>query len=50
MKSKQQYRLEALARVKAVADRSKKRKGKTKLFSKLSAGSYLVRMIKQVRK
>jgi hypothetical protein len=47
MKSTEQYKKEALARVRKL---NRKPKGKSKLFSKLSTGNYLVRMIKQVRK
>jgi len=44
-KSKSQYRKEALARVRKL----NLKKTKSKFFSKLSTGNYLVRMIKQER-
>ena len=57
MKTKLQYRLEALERVKKVAERSIKNKKKKKkkkptmsLFHKVSTGNYLIRMVKQERK
>ena len=53
MKTKLQYRLEALERVKKVAERSMRNKKKKKptmsLFHKVSTGNYLVRMVKQER-
>jgi len=48
MKTKQQYKLEALARVRKL--NLKKKKRKSNFFSKVSSGNYLVRMVKQVRK
>jgi len=52
MKSKQQYRLEALERVKACAKRSKRKKKKSKLslFRAVANGGFFVRLIKQERK
>ena len=54
MKTKLQYRLEALARAKKVALRTMKKKKKKKptmsLFHKVSTGNYLIRMVKQERK
>tara|TARA_R100001440_G_scaffold26023_2_gene42310 strand:- start:993 stop:1151 length:159 start_codon:yes stop_codon:yes gene_type:complete len=51
MKSKQQYKLEALARAKAVSDRAKKRRKKSKLtlFKNVKSGGYFIRLIKQER-
>ena len=54
MKTQLQYRLEALQRVKEVAERTKKKKKKKKkptmsLFHKVSTGNYLIRMVKQER-
>ncbi len=46
-KTKLQYRKEALSKVLKL---NRKPKRKSTLFSKVSTGSYLVRMIKQVRK
>ena len=51
-KTSTQYRLEALARAKAVSDkttRKKKKKSKLSIFRKITNGGYLVRMIKQER-
>lgn len=52
MKTKHQYRLEALARAKAVANRSKKKRKKSKLslFKDVASGGFFVRLIKQERK
>ncbi len=50
MKTKLQYRLEALARAKKVALRTRKKKSSLSLFKKVSTGNYLVRMVKQERK
>ena len=52
MKTKKQYRLEALARAKAVADRSrrKRKKSKLSLFKEVANGGFFVRLIKQERK
>ena len=52
MKTPTQYRLEALARAKAVRDRSKKKKKKSKLslFKEVASGGFFVRLIKQERK
>ncbi len=47
MKTKQQYKLEALARVLKL---NLKKKKKSRFFSKVSTGNYLIRMIKQERK
>ena len=54
MKTPQEYRLEALERVRQVAERTKKKKKKKKkpsmsLFHKVSTGNYLIRMVKQER-
>tara|TARA_R100000734_G_C3305843_1_gene96329 strand:+ start:696 stop:860 length:165 start_codon:yes stop_codon:yes gene_type:complete len=53
MKTPLQYRLEALERVKKIAERTKKKKKKKKpsmsLFHKVSTGNYLIRMVKQER-
>jgi|5_EtaG_2_1085323.scaffolds.fasta_scaffold241246_1 hypothetical protein len=54
MKSALKYRLEALERVRKVAERTKKKKKKNKkptmsLFHKVSTGNYLIRMVKQER-
>jgi len=50
-KTKQQYRDEALARVKAVRNKTKKRrKSKLSLFSNIASGGFFVRLIKQERK
>jgi hypothetical protein len=48
MKTKQQYKLEALMKVRKL--NLKKKRKKAKLFSKISSGNYLIRMIKQERK
>jgi hypothetical protein len=47
MKTKQQYRIEALAKVRKL---NLKKQKKSRFFSKVSSGNYLVRMVKQVRK
>jgi len=51
MKTQLQYRLEALERVRKVAERTKKKKKKKdiSLFHKVSTGNYLIRMVKQER-
>ena len=53
MKTPLQYRLEALERVRKIAERTKKKKKKKKpsmsLFHKVSTGNYLIRMVKQER-
>ena len=50
MKTPQEYRDEALARVKAVRDRTKKRrKSKLSLFSNVASGGFFIRLIKQER-
>jgi hypothetical protein len=46
-KTKSQYRKEALSKVLKL---NRKPKRKSTLFSKLSTGNYLVRMVKQERK
>lgn len=50
-KTKQQYRDEALARVKAVRDRAKRKKKKSKLslFKDVASGGFFIRLIKQER-
>jgi hypothetical protein len=50
MKTKQQYRQEALDRVQKLNLSKKPKLNKSRFFSKVSTGGYLVRMIKQVRK
>jgi len=56
MKTKQQYRIEALAKVRKLNLASlstidnKPKLNKSRFFSKVSSGNYLVRMVKQVRK
>ena len=52
MKTPQQYKLEALARAKAVADRTKRKKKKSKLslFKNVASGGFFIRLIKQERK
>tara|TARA_R100001440_G_scaffold68601_1_gene90199 strand:+ start:86 stop:253 length:168 start_codon:yes stop_codon:yes gene_type:complete len=51
MKTKLQYRLEALARAKAVSERAKKKRKKSKLtlFENVQSGGYFIRLIKQER-
>jgi hypothetical protein len=49
MKTKLQYRKEALARVYKLNLKQQPKKSKLKYFSKVSNGGYLVRMITQER-
>ena len=51
MKTRIQYKLEALERVRKLNLKNQKnKKRKSRFFSKISSGGYLVRMIKQERK
>jgi len=52
MKTKYQYRLEALVRARAVARKQEKKKKKSKLslFKEVANGGFFVRLIKQERK
>ena len=47
MKTKHQYRFEALKRVLKLNRKTKAKKSKLQYFTKVSTGNYLVRMIKQ---
>jgi len=50
MKTPQEYRDEALERVKAVRNRTKKRrKSKLSLFTNVASGGFFIRLIKQER-
>ena len=49
MKTKLQYRKEALARVYKLNLKKKPKKSRLKYFSKISTGGYLVRMVTQER-